>query len=263
MKRKWAFIFLILTALNFSCKQPIPFTTRNEDPEKVLKDFNSFWIYYNKYTDLSADFIAVDEVSNIVTKEQFLQSLLNGNYIPFKLKSEKDIYYQLYKLPADVNKDISNTIVSAAQREYRFLKLEGKPLSEFNMVDLNGTKYNRETTKGNILVLKCWFIHCQKCNEEIPDCNKLAAKFSNNKVVKFISLALDNEQDLNKFLTNTKLDYAVVANQRKYLTEEIGIDAYPTHIIINEKGIVTKVVNDFNLVEPALNKAIENMQNGN
>jgi peroxiredoxin len=263
MKYKCSCIVFLLTALHFSCKQPVAFTTQNEDPKKVLKDFNSFWNYYYKYTDLSAEFIAVDEVSNIITKERFLQSLSNGNYIPFRLKSEKDLYYQLYKLPADVNRDISNTVVSAAQREYKFLKLEGKPLGEFNLVDLNGIKYNTETTKGNILVLKCWFIHCQKCNEEIPECNKLVAKFSNNTHIKFISLAFDNEQDLNKFLANTKLDYAVVANQEKYLTEAIGIDSYPTHIIINDKGIVTKVLNDFNLVEPALNKAIENIQKGN
>jgi peroxiredoxin len=257
MKHKWSCIIFLLTALHFACKQPVAFTTLNENPKNVLKDFNSFWNYYYKYTDLSADFIAVDEVSNIITKERFLQSLLNGNYIAFRLKSEKGLYYQLYKLPANVNEDITTTIVSAAQREYKFFKLEGKPLSEFNMVDLNGIKYNTATTKGTTLVLKCWFIHCQKCNEEIPDCNKLVAKFSNNSTIKFISLALDNEQDLNKFLANTKLDYAVVANQKKYLTEEIGIDSYPTHIIINDKGIVTKVVNDFNLVEPALNKAIE------
>lgn len=40
------------------------------------------------------------------------------------------------------------------------LSLVGKKVPKFEFVDLNGHKYNRENTKGKILVMKFWFIGC-------------------------------------------------------------------------------------------------------
>ncbi len=67
--------------------------------------------------------------------------------------------YKLYK-SAKNNPDIRNTIKQMALTEIAHFNMEGKELPDYNFIDLNGNAYNKTTTKGKILVIKCWFIRC-------------------------------------------------------------------------------------------------------
>lgn len=58
----------------------------------------------------------------------------------------------------------------------------------------------------------------------------------------FVSLAFDKKKDLKKFLAKKAFDYAVVANQKDYLIKDLEVTSFPTHIVINKKGLVVKVV---------------------
>jgi hypothetical protein len=58
-----------------------------------------------------------------------------------------------------------------ASTEMAHFKMEGTPIPGFNFTDLNDKVYNQSTTRGKIVILKCWFIHCVACLKEFPELN--------------------------------------------------------------------------------------------
>jgi peroxiredoxin len=183
-------------------------------------------------------------LSNRISKEDFLGKLTSGDYIPIKLNSKDSlIYYKLFILDESSNSEIRQQIRRSSTANYIHFKAEGKTFPEFQFIDLNGVVYNSENTKGKIVILKCWFITCHACVAEFPELNKLVDNYRNRKDIVFISLATDSKEKLNQFLLQKKFNYAVVADQEKFITKELNVSTYPTHIIIDRNGVIRKVVN--------------------
>ncbi len=258
MQRASAIIVLLTTVLYGSCKQvpaaaehvAIPVNT----PANILKNMDSFLRYSNDHIKLSADFIALDPAAKRISKGDFLQQLSLGTFLPLRMTSKDTVRYQLYKIDTPVDDYIPTLLRSMGEHEYEHYQKEGKPLPAFSFVDLAGQTYTPETTKGKILVLKCWFIKCQLCVEEMPDLNKLVASYKDRKDILFVSLAPDKLDALREFLTKTTFDYAVVGNQEDYLGKTLNITRYPTHIVVDKKGNIVKEVDSYGEMKDILKK---------
>lgn len=212
------------------------------EPSKILDDV-MHWLYYDRdYLRLSEDFIAYDQTLKPITKDRLLEKVASGGYLPLRLISDNgSIIYKLYKMPVSTKPDIKAVIKDYGATRYKYYQKEGKKLPHFNFVDLNGKKYNEASTKGKIVVFKFWFVACLPCIQEMPELNKLVANYKNRKDILFVSLALDDKKKLRDFLKKTRFDYAVVPDQESYISNILKINAYPTHLIINKKGLVAKV----------------------
>jgi thiol-disulfide isomerase/thioredoxin len=134
--------------------------------------------------------------------------------------------------------------------------MKGKELQGFNFTDLDGKVYDKVTTAGKIVVLKCWFIGCVPCIEKMPALKELVNQYKNQRDIVFVSLAFDKKEDLKKFLAKKTFDYAVVANQKDYLIKDLEVTSFPTHILINKKGKVVKVAGSYEEMETALKKVV-------
>jgi thiol-disulfide isomerase/thioredoxin len=223
-----------------SCSKPIE--KSNANPQLILKDFTSWWNYHSYNINLTANYIALDENSNVIERENFLKSLSSGKYVAFKLvTSDSTLKYKLHKLDAQADKNIGADMQHFADTHYQYFKMEDKPIPDFNFTDLNGKVYNTATTKDKIVVLKCWFIRCGTCVKEMPKLNEVVKKYQNREDIVFVSLAYDDEEKLKQFLTKTKFDYAVCYVPEQYFDEKLKISAYPTHIIVSKKGVISKV----------------------
>ncbi len=234
---------LLIAIITASCSHGVVDKPRHAEPAVILKDFNSWWSYNYNNINLSAEYIPLDTNAAIIDKAAFLQSLISGAYIPLRIFStDSSIQYQLYKMNGLVDDDIKTQVKQFGQDAYKNYQLEGMELPAFNFTDLNGKVYTNENTKGKTLVLKSWFIHCAKCVEEMPALNNAIKQFSNRPDILFVSLAFDSKENLTAFLKTTTFNYAVVADQKKYLMEQLKIAYYPTHLIINKKGLIVKVI---------------------
>lgn len=206
---------------------------------------------------MAQDFIGVDADSKRIDKSAFLNHLATGNYVPFKARLQDNLpVYQLYKLNK-ADQDIQNTIKQSALNEMSHYRWEGKDLPDYDFTDLNGKVYNKSTTKGKILVLKCWFIRCVACVKEFPELNKLVDEYKDRNDIQFISLATDSRQDLLSFLHKNEFKYAVVPGKEEYMSEQLSVTAYPTHILIDKNGKIVKVVNAVTDLIPFLKKEAE------
>ena len=227
-------------------------------PTEVLKDYGT-WYHYTYYNViLSQDFIGLSADSVRIDKKTFLYQLMNEKVVAFKIKRlrEKPVY-RLYKTNDHLDAAIRSTAAQLASIEMNNFKREGMPLPAFSFTDLKGQTYTNTSTKSKVLVLKCWFIHCVACVREFPECNALVNAYQNRNDVLFLSLAIDKKSELESFLKNRELRYAVIPEMAPYMTKELHITSYPTHLLIDRTGKIIKVVNKLDELEPFLKKAVE------
>ena len=257
LKNLLIFSYLFFTFINLTVRRE-PENIPIESPSKILKDTWS-WLYYKRdFLRLAEDFKAYNQNSGIMNKGAFLKALMTGEYLPLRLTKDEDNKhsYKLYKLNSLVNSEIKTIIKNFSEDCYKNYSYEGKKLPHFNFEDIKNRKFNSKTSLGKILVLKCWFVNCHACVEEIPSLNNLVKRYENRKDILFIGLALDSRLKLQTFLNKTPLNYMAIPNQATYMENSLGVRAYPTHILVDEKGIIRKVVNDADELIFALNKLI-------
>ena len=246
---------LAFFVLLISCSGQTKLGKPEVNPVEIQKKFMDWWTYQYNNIMLSIDFVPLDSNSKEITKEAFLQALSEGNYIPIRLKSDKNVfYYKLFKIEPTSDTSIKATISEAAFNETQNLKKEGKPFPKFSFKDLNGNLITNENLKGKIVVIKCWYIHCTACIKEFPEVNNLVKKYKDRKDVIFISLAEDTPEQLMLFLEKKPLSYSVVPDMKTYMNLTLQLNAFPTHFIINKEGKIAKVLSDYKSLEVALKK---------
>ncbi|MDO1501302.1 TlpA disulfide reductase family protein [Winogradskyella maritima] len=254
-------ILIITIALMFFCCSESKTTSNNTKPSKDLKpviafnnltkNYNTWWSYHYHKIDLSKDFLAYDVDNTEIEKSEFLKRVMSGNYIVIEVKSKeiKTTAYKLFLLNEKTHKTIANTIKNTTATEYKYFKMEGLPFPKFNVTDINKNTYNNDILKGKLTVIKTWFIACKPCVAEFPELNKLVEDYQPNRNIQFLSLALDKKEQLNKFLKKKSFKYNVIAEQKDLIENKLGLNVYPTHLIIDKKGNIEKVFNKaFNMI---------------
>ena len=177
---------------------------------------------------------------------------MTGNVIAFKTKILKGkSVYQLFKLDSN-DESIIAASKQMASTEFAYYKMEGTEIPDFNFEDLNGKVYNKISTKGKIVILKCWFIRCVACVKEFPKLNILVNTYQGREDVVFISLATDTKEDLIKFLKTREFKYATIPEMNNYMVSKLNINQFPTHILIDKEGKIKKVVNNIEDILPFL-----------
>ena len=250
------FIFTLLVAIILiSCEEKIK-TTKEVSAKDIIEldpkvdldiiqtDFMTWWTYHFNNISLSSDFKGLNETSSSLSKKDFLERLTTGKFIVLKVKSDrKDIIYKLFKLQEGAEQTIISTIKSESLISLKHLKMEGSQFPEFQFTDLQGNTYANESLQGSFIILKTWFINCVACIEEFPELNEFVKYMAKNEDVVFLSIANDSQDKLKEFLTKKDFNYLVVPDQRAFITKTLGLQIYPTHIVIDKNGIIIKVVN--------------------
>ena len=237
--------FLVLTFLFLaSCQEKERVTEMDLLFSSLQSDQVKWWRYHKTNIDLTSDFVPLGEAGDTLPKKAFFEALLTGDYIALEKKSQSDQeLYQLFKLTEGADEDISYTIAADSYRQYRHFSMEGKEFPDFNLTDLDGKIWTKEELKGKTLVVKTWFIRCKPCIEEMPQLNKLVEEYRGSEDIVFLSLSLDSEEELKKFLSEKEFKYVVVPNQKAFIEDTLGFSIYPTHVIVEPTGMIRKVVN--------------------
>jgi peroxiredoxin len=213
------------------------------DPADIQKDVRHFMSYVVSDIRLYQNFTAYDTLDKSMDKLSFLKALTSGNYFPLKLQSGGGkLYYQLYKFKPSAGDDMRALITGYAPAYYDHYRRVGRKFPAFDFTDINGNRYTTQSTKGKIVILKCWFIGCTNCELEMPELNALVNKYKNRKDVIFVSLAPDTKTQLQAFLKRKRFDYSIIPGQKAYMADVLKMNAFPTHFIINKQGTVVNVV---------------------
>ncbi len=120
------------------------------------------------------------------------------------------------------------------------------PAPAFSLTTIDGKIFSLENLKGKVIILNFWTIKCPACDYEVPDLNKLADAYKNNEDVVFLAIAHDSKARVEAFLKKKPLKYQVVPAGLQQMLVPYGLPigngffdiAFPTHILINQQGIV-------------------------
>ena len=211
------------------------------DRTRLTKDYKAWYNYTYYNVPLSRDFIGLDTDSATIDKSEFLNKLIDSNLVALKIRTS--LGKPVYKLVEIENEHIHSTMKQLAEIEMHHFKMEGTELPAYNFTDLYGNKYDNASTKGKLVVLKCWFIACVACVKEFPDLNNLVDKNKDRNDLLFISLAMDPRQDLIPFLKTKEFKYAVIPETKSFMLDKMHINIFPTHLLIDRNGKIVKVVN--------------------
>ena len=114
--------------------------------------------------------------------------------------------------------------------------LIGSKATNFKDITIKQEKIDTKKLVGEIVVYNFWFTNCTPCTVEIPKLNTLKEKYK-NKNVHFIAIGLDPEYKMIPFFKKTPFDYDIIA-EGSWLAEKFDVNAYPTNIIVDQKGVI-------------------------
>jgi peroxiredoxin len=120
-------------------------------------------------------------------------------------------------------------------------KLESQPLPDFELLSLSGEQYTKQRLLGKVTVLSFWSTTSRVSTRDILDLNLLAKEFSSNENCIWIAAALDSPSNLSRFLRGQDWNLKFVAGQEA-LALKLGILTYPTHLIIDQQGTISKAI---------------------
>jgi thiol-disulfide isomerase/thioredoxin len=111
-----------------------------------------------------------------------------------------------------------------------------KSVAPIVITDINNKSFSLQDSKGKIRVLNFWFIKCAPCIQEMPLLNEIVEMYK-NKAVNFIAIGTDDRNLIQEFVTQIPFNYNLVPSGKTF-ADSFGISAYPTHVVIDKKGII-------------------------
>lgn len=174
-----------------------------------------------------------------VNPEQFMSSMMSGEYVPEPFIDKKgNIKVFILRKASETEKKqimaMQNGMMEPPMESQS--DKSGKVAPSFFVKDINGNNFSLETLKGKIIVINFWFIECKPCVLEIPELNKIVEKFKGKEVV-FLGFANNDQLKLQKFLDNNSFSYNIVADS-KIVAESYDVMGYPTHIVIDKDSLI-------------------------
>ncbi|MCP9198849.1 TlpA family protein disulfide reductase [Gramella sp. GC03-9] len=235
---------LFLALFILACAEEKKYGPPNVAVDELKGDYNKWYNYQYRYIDLTANFSALDEHSNDISKIDFLEKLTSGKFIPIKMNAAKSsLYYKLFPIDEKSQKQISTSMRSLASMQFVNAGHLGKNYPRFSFQDIEGNTYDSKQLSGKHLVIKYWFINCKPCVAEMPEFEFVKNKYQNLDV-NFISMAFDDPDELNEFFEDKEYKIPTISVSQNYISDSIGIKYYPTHLLLNEEGKIVSVTND-------------------
>jgi peroxiredoxin len=172
-----------------------------------------------------------DTTGRILTEAQLEEIVKKGNISMSKgeLENGKRVIF-IFSTPKEAIEKANR------ERDQLVAGFINRPLADFNLTDLQGNTYTKETLKGKVIVLNFWFIACQPCQKEMPQLNILVDEFK-NKDVAFLAPALDEKDKLEEFLQKKTFSYNIIPAANAYTTQ-LKVASFPTHLIVDKTGVV-------------------------
>lgn len=145
------------------------------------------------------------------------------------------------------------------------LSVFGSPIQPFSLPQMNGDggTYNMADHPKGIFVVEAYFLGCHYCNENAPQVNALAEKYSNDSNVQVLDVGVDKKNaDYATWIQKHEPNHPVLKDGSKKLIEQLFTMAYPSTYVIDCNGkVVAQTVGGWGAPEKQkIESAIEKLQ---
>jgi len=124
----------------------------------------------------------------------------------------------------------------------------------FTLKHINGELFNLNSLKGKVLIIDFWDTWCPPCRKGIPEFIELKNKYKDkNFEIVGIAFGRDGFEAVQRFAKDYKMNYTVLAGDRRTIQELFGVYGYiqaiPTAFIIDKYGNIVKRFVGYNPIE--------------
>lgn len=182
------------------------------------------------------------------------------NYLPLAYKYqgvwEGLKIYELYKVQYNaINPELNDSIFNfnyvdkiihqdKKQNNQRDLK-DKKEFTLDNIVSENIPLVNGDTVvlselKGKLIILDFWYRRCPPCIKLMPKLNKLYEKYKEEGVIVIGINDIDSKESITKYFNLKNYSYPSSFKNPRNLSKTVGINSFPTTIIIGQNGEIIK-----------------------
>lgn len=138
----------------------------------------------------------------------------------------------------------------------RLLPRPGEPAPDFTVIDLRGNVVSLSDYRGRPVWLNFWGAWCPPCRAEMPDIQTAYEQLAPRGLVLLAVSLGDPPDQAAEFAARNNVTFTVLLDPYRTLTgESYPIYNFPTHIFIDEDGIVRKVVLSTMTTEQAIEHA--------
>ncbi len=119
---------------------------------------------------------------------------------------------------------------------------KGKPLPDFELLDLDGKKHSLADYKGKVLLVNFWATWCPPCVKEMPSMQRLQDGMAGKPFETLaVNMGEDNETITTFLATHpvmkeTPLSFPILLDSDSVVLKSWKIFAFPTTFLINKNG---------------------------
>jgi peroxiredoxin len=136
----------------------------------------------------------------------------------------------------------------------------GDTMPPYSAPMLDGTTFDVEKERGNVVLLNLWATWCGPCRAEMPELVQLHSRYA-AKGFKVVGVSLDDtdsQSAVRDFVKEQKIDYPIALDPDYRLANLFQASVIPTTVLIDRKGkIVHRQVGQIPEHDTKLAAAIE------
>ncbi|RYG21074.1 MAG: TlpA family protein disulfide reductase [Chitinophagaceae bacterium] len=158
------------------------------------------------------------------------------------IKSKEEVIKSYNKLNKEVKESYFGEILGARVRGW-LATIPGKTLPDFETSTLAGKTFKLSKLRGKYVLLDFWGSWCTPCLAEIPQLKTFYAK--NKDRLEIVGLICkDSKASAMKVVNDNGLPWTQLYSDSTQFAPLFGVTAFPTKILIVQKGAVIKVFAD-------------------
>lgn len=119
--------------------------------------------------------------------------------------------------------------------------VNGRPMPAFTLTSLTGQPVSLSDYAGQVVLVNAWATWCPPCRAEMPD---LHTFYQAHRAEGFALLAVNAGEDqaaVSPFIAEMGFTFPVLLDPGLGVLNGLGIDAFPTSIVIGRDGVVKTI----------------------
>lgn len=172
-----------------------------------------------------------DQTGQPISYAQFKAAMATR---PFGVEKDSTAHRATLKLESDA----AIAKARAEQARPRALAIQGHPFPAFSAQTLDGKRVTSASLRGKPFVANFFFGQCAPCIAETP---VLSAFHRAHPDIAVVAFTFDDAATAREFARARHFNWPVVPDQQA-LADQAGVKTYPTMMLVDAKGVVSKAV---------------------